>query len=185
MSYRTFNGIDISIMKYLAGNDKHASAEKNKQYYIASANKTMTRLELARARIRNAFLSEKDNKFLIDKILYGLNWLDMLKNNIKDAKDDIEFSKAVSYTEWHAVKLIPSAAEGYAISLIMKDKLNDRNNTSHAKLLEDAKYHNHKAKIIFTELLNLKENSNFKLAEKQRIKAYKELISVNEILKRL
>lgn len=181
-------GIEISVRDYLAGKDVNSSGkifEKNKQYYIASANKTMTRLELAQARIRNAFLSEKDSKFLIDKILYGLNWLDVLKNNIKDAKDDIEFSKAVSYKEWHAVKLIPSAAEGYAICLIMEDKLKVRNNKSHVKLLEDAESDSQEAKIIFTELLNLKENSNFKLAEKQRIKGYRKLISVEETLKKI
>jgi hypothetical protein len=52
MSYRTMNGIDTSyIMSYLEGNDQNSSTEilkKNREYYIASANKTISRLELAK-----------------------------------------------------------------------------------------------------------------------------------------
>jgi hypothetical protein len=52
MSYRTMNGIDTSIiMSYLEGTNKNSSTEifkKNREYYIASANKTISRLELTK-----------------------------------------------------------------------------------------------------------------------------------------
>ena len=52
MSYRTMNGIKTTkIMDYLEGYDDDSSRKylnKNKDYYIASANKTISRLELAK-----------------------------------------------------------------------------------------------------------------------------------------
>ena len=49
MSYRTMNGIKTTkIMDYLEGYDDDSSMEileKNKDYYIASANKTISRLD--------------------------------------------------------------------------------------------------------------------------------------------
>ena len=58
MSYRTMNGIDVRyIMEYLEGTDENSSKEilkKNREYYIASANKTISRLELAKKRVEYA-----------------------------------------------------------------------------------------------------------------------------------
>jgi hypothetical protein len=50
MSYRTMNGIDTrKIMSYLEDRNKKSSEEifhKNRDYHIASADKTIVRLEL-------------------------------------------------------------------------------------------------------------------------------------------
>jgi hypothetical protein len=188
MSYRTMKGIDASIMEHLVGNDEKSSAEifeKNQSYYIASADKIMARLELTGTRINHTKLPEEDVKFLCDKVSHGLKWLETLKKNIKQAKNDCEFSNAISYKKWHAVKLIPSAAEGYAISIAMEGDLKHEDIIANVKQLKDAKSHVHKAKDIFSELLNLKENSDFKLAEERRIKAYKELNLIQELLRTL
>lgn len=186
MSYRTMKGIDASILKYLAGYDEGPSREifeKNKEYYMASADKTMARLELAGTRIKHANLPEEDIKFPCDKVSHGLKWLETLKKKIKQTKNDSEFSHAISYKRWHSVKLIPSAAEGYTISIVMEANLKQEDIIANVKLLKYAKSHVQKAKGIFSELLNLKENSNFKLAEELRIKAYEELNLVQELLK--
>ena len=63
MSYRTMNGIKTTkIMDYLEGFDDDSSMEileKNKDYYIASANKTISRLDLAKKRVEYARLEKK------------------------------------------------------------------------------------------------------------------------------
>jgi len=188
MSYRTMREIDTSpLLKYLEGQGERASQEileKNKEYYIASAHKIMARLELAQIRVKYADLDEEDLKILDDRISHGLKWLEILKNSIKKAKDNAEFLRAVPYKKWHAVKLIPSAAEGYAINASLKRDIKRASVKSFAaKKLENTKVPNERAGKIFLHLLNLKEHSDFKSAEKARIKAYNETNMALKILK--
>lgn len=185
MSYRTMKGIDTRIMDYLAGHDAKSRAEifeKDKEYYIASADKIMARFELAKIRIENMEISKKKGQVLDERLSYGLKWLNSLKNNIEMANDKAEFQKAVSYKKWHAIKLIPSAAEGYAIATIMERNLKEFNNIYEVTKLNEADFYNKKVKEIFLNLLNLKEDSDFKLAEKRRIEAYRELNNVSKLL---
>ncbi len=192
ISYRTMKGIDTHpLRKYLEGRDEQASQEileKNKEYYIASAHKIITRLELAQIRVKNADLDEKEEQMLDERLSHGLEWLKILEKNIKLAKDRAEFLQAVPYKKWHAVKLMPSAAEGYAINAsIIRDieqagikssniKFSKSSNikSSDIKKLKEAEIHSKKAGKIFLNLLNLKESSDFKAAEKARIEAYNE-----------
>jgi hypothetical protein len=76
------------------------------------------------------------------------------------------------------LSLIPSVAEGYTITASIEKKLNQINKNSiktNLNKLKNANFHNNKAKEIFFELLNLEENSDFILAEKQLIKGYEEI----------
>lgn len=176
------------IMEYLAGHDKKSSAEifnKNKDYYMASANKIIARLELAKMRILYMDIPEKDRDMLAEKLHNGFKWLNNLNKIIKNANEIITFQKAVSYKKWHAVKLIPSSAEGYAITASLEGNLK-HNNVDSAKtdgnMLKNAIFHNNKAKEIFLELLNLNEDSDFKTAEKRLINAYEELNLASDLL---
>jgi hypothetical protein len=190
MSYRTMKGIDTSLLTtYLEGHDKRSSAailEKNKKYFIASANKTKARLELANLRIMFIENHYDKDQLTIDKINHGLNWLKILKIKIKNTTKNHELETMIPYKKWHAVKLISSAAEGYAISNSIKRDIMELSNQD-LKLrnsqLENAVTHLNHAKKIFINLLNLDENSNFNVAEKSRIKAYEELKIAQSILK--
>lgn len=191
MSYRTMKGIETSsITKYLEGYNKKSSSEifeKNKEYYIASANKIIARLELTKIRVKNANLSKENNHKLMDKLSNGFKWLATLKKNIKKAKNNSEFQRAISYKKWHSVKLIPSGVEGYIITISIerdinriRDKLPESIDRKNLKIAETS---NENAKMIFLKLLDLDVNSNFKAAEKSRIKAYNETIEAWNILK--
>ncbi|MDD3985318.1 MAG: hypothetical protein PHY59_05420 [Methanobacterium sp.] len=72
MSYRTMKGINFKkIEKYLIGNDNNSSTEileKNKDYYIASANKTIARIELAKKRSEYGLNNDKHLKLVNLKI---------------------------------------------------------------------------------------------------------------------
>ncbi|MGO9387678.1 MAG: hypothetical protein ACLPWD_06490 [Methanobacterium sp.] len=185
ISYRIIKGFNTSIMKYLSGHDEKSSFEilqKNKLYFIASANKIIARFELAKIRIENIEIEEKDSRVLNIKLNNGVEWLKNLIQNIKGESDVHKFPKEVPYKEWHAIKLIPSAAEGYAITASIKKKLNQINKNDVNKL-KTVNSHNNKAKEIFFELLNLEENSDFKLAEKQLIKGYEEIKLNQKILR--
>jgi hypothetical protein len=71
MSYRTMNGIDNShIMKYLEGTNENSSTEifkKNREYYIASANKTISKLELTKKRVEYSHLKKILEKWSVIK----------------------------------------------------------------------------------------------------------------------
>ncbi len=189
ISYRIVKGFNTSIMKYISGHDEKSSFEilqKNKLYFIASANKIIARVELAKIRIENIEIEEKDSRMLNIKLNNGVEWLKNLIQNIKDESDAHKFPKGVPYKEWHAIKLIPSAAEGYAITASIQKKLNQINKNSiktDVNKLKIVNFHNNKAKEIFFELLNLEENSDFRLAEKQLIKGYEEIKLNQKILK--
>jgi len=193
MSYRTMKGIEASsIMKYIEDHDEKSSTEifeKNKEYYIASANKTIARLELAKIRAKCAKLSKEDNDMLMDRLSHGLNWLDSLKKNIKGTENNSEFQKTISYKKWHSVKLIPSGVEGYIITTSIerdinkiRDKLPESIDRENLKTAETC---NENAKMIFLMLLDLNVDSDFKAAEKSRIKAYNKTVNAWNIIKYL
>jgi len=190
MSYRTMKGIDTSLFKfYLEGQDRRSSAailKKNKKYYMASANKTKARLELANIRIMYIEKHHNENQLAIDKINHGLSWLKILKNEINNTDNNHELETVIPYRKWHAVKLIPSVAEGYAISNSIKrniKQLKDKDPKLPNSQLEKAITHIRHAKKIFINLLNLNEKSNFISAEKSRVKAYEEIQKAQSILK--
>ena len=190
MSYQTIEGIKTSLLtNYLEGHDKKSSSailEKNKNYYIASANKTKARLELAKVRIRNVENYYDKDQLGIDRINHGLNWLRILKIKIKNTNNNHELETVIPYKKWHSIKLIPSASEGYAITnSIQRDvkQLRNKDSNLHNSNLNNAITHISHAKKIFFNLLNLNENSNFIAAEKSRIKAYEEIQIAQSILK--
>jgi hypothetical protein len=180
MSYRTMNGNAVkNLMKYLEGSDESSSKEileKNKDYYIASANKTIARLELAKKRVEYAQIEENGAE-IYDRISTAIKWLNELKDKITSVTNRSELLEPNQYKKWHAVKLIPSAAEGIAISLLIDREIaciNDKSESSDKILVESARTHNKKAKSNFIMLLNLSDQSNFKEAERLRIEGYSE-----------
>ncbi len=180
MSYQIMKGFKTNeIMKYLSGHDVQSSwmiLEKNKEYYIASANKIIARFELAKVRIENINIKEKDSQLVNLKLNNGLKWLNNLIKNIKNANNFNKFLEKVPYKQWHAVKLIPSAAEGYAITVSIELKINQLNQfNANVMKLNNINSHNKTTKEIFLALLNLDEKSDFNIAEKQRIKGYEEI----------
>jgi len=181
MSYRTMNGNNVkNLMEYLKGSDENSSKEifkKNKDYYIASANKTIARLKLAKKRVLYAKIEENCTEKIYDKISTSINWLNELKDKITSMTYRSELLKSNQYKKWHAVKLIPSAAEGVAISSLISREIadiNDKGESSNRELLESARIHNKKAKSNFIKILNLSEQSNFKEAERLRTEGYDE-----------
>ena len=191
MSYRTMNGIKTTkIMDYLEGYDDDSSMEileKNKDYYIASANKTISRLDLAKKRVEHARLEKKTELKICEKISRALYWLEELKECIINIKNNSKFLEVNQYKKWHAVKLIPSAAEGIIITSLIKGQLDNfvKNYNESNRILVSARQHIEKAEVIFHDLLNLNEYSDFKEAEKLRIKGYNEAIIADEKLKNL
>ncbi len=70
---------------------------------MASANKIIARLELAKIRIENIDIEEKDSRMLIMKLNNGIKWLKNLIQNIKNVTDTHKFPKEVPYKKWHAI----------------------------------------------------------------------------------
>jgi hypothetical protein len=195
MTYQTLEGARTSALNpYLEGQDNPSQwviFKRNQDYYIASVEKTIARLELAKTRVKCTGISGKQYLMLMEKISNGLNWLKALKNKIKSTDSNQDLQSLISYKKWHAVKLIPSAAEGCAIVNAIKIKINQLNNIqtnlTYKKQLEGAISHNKLAGDIFSYLLNLDETSDFSNAEKRRLKGFKEIgtaqILVNSIPK--
>jgi hypothetical protein len=193
MTYQTLEGARTSALNpYLEGQDNQSQwviFKRNQDYYIASADKTIARLKLAKTRVKCTEISGKQYLMLMDKISKGLNWLKALKNEIKSTDSNQDLQAVISYKKWHAVKLIPSAAEGYAIANAINIKINQlniiQNNLTYKKQLEDAISHNKLAEDIFSYLLNLEETSDFSNAEKRRVEGFEEIgtaqILVNSI----
>jgi hypothetical protein len=189
MSYRTMKGINFNqIEKYLDGKDNISSTEilkKNKNYYIASANKTIARIKLAKKRSEYG-LNNNDHVRLINlKISASLRWLDKLKKDIKKSDTNSEFLNVKQYKKWHAVKLLPSAIEGIIITSKIKYKLlniDSGYSGSSKQNIEEAKKYIENAEIKFLRLLNLNENSDFKQAESIRILAYNESVIADKKL---
>lgn len=189
MSYRTMKGINFNqIGKYLDGNDDISSAEileRNKSYYIASANKTIARINLAKKRAEYG-LNNNDHVRIINlKISASLKWLEKLKKDIKKSYTTSEFLNAKQYKKWHAVKLLPSAVEGIIItSTIKSNLLNIDSNYSESdkQNIVNSKKQIETTEIKFLKLLNLNESSDFKEAERIRISAYNESVLVDKML---
>jgi hypothetical protein len=192
MTYRTMNGIDTThIMKYLEGTNKNSSTEifnKNRDYYIASANKTISRLELTKKRIEYGHMNNNFREIVCNKISNAIIWLDELKEYINRVSKSSDLLKSKQYKKWHAVKLIPSAAEGIIITSTINRKiveLDKPQSDLDKKLLRSASTHNKKAESIFKYLLNLTDRSDFKEAEMLRIEGYRECVIVDKKINKL
>jgi hypothetical protein len=189
MSYRTMRGIDISqISEYFEGSDEDTSMqllEKDKDYYIASANKTISRLFLAKKRIEFGVIPEKNTKMIDKKISISIHWLEKLKKDINNVQSYSEFLDVQKYKKWHAIKLVPSAAEGILLTSIIKLKIKELSSLTHSTILKEINLINNSAEKIFLDLLNLNENSDFDEAEILRIKAYNKAIFADKKLKNL
>jgi hypothetical protein len=184
MSYRTLPEIETSLItQYLDSNDNESTIfEKNKKYYLASADKTIARLELAKIRVQNSDMHSDECQLVLDKINNGLHLIECLKNQIKTKNHSEELQKATAYKMWHAVKLIPSSAEGYAIlSSLEKTMLNSKGHESKNKL-KTVEIHLKDVKKIFSNLLNLDESSDFAKAEKYHLKAYEKMGLIQKML---
>jgi len=191
MSYRTMKGINFKqIEKYLIGNDIISSSEileKNKNYYIASANKTIARIELAKKRSEYDLSNNKHANIINLKISNSLKWLEQLKKHIK-TKTNPGFLDIQQYKKWHAVKLLPSAIEGILITNTIKYKflnIKPHYNTHDKKNIKDIKKYIESAETKFLQLLELNENSDYKKAEKLRLIAYNEAIIADRKLESL
>ncbi len=179
MTYRTLPGIETTLItQYLDRHDKkplYIVSEKNKKYYMASADKTIARLELAKIRVENSDISWDEYQVVMERISHGLDCMERIKNRVKNVASNGELHKLTPYKLWHAVKLIPSAAEGYAVTASIENALfRDKRPESNPDL-EKIKTHLDNAKTIFSHLLNLDESTDFTAAEKSRLKAYKEI----------
>jgi hypothetical protein len=184
MSYRTMNGIDFKeISDYLEGSDPKSSLEilnKNMEYYIASANKTIARLELSKKRVENGNILPETLNIILGKVSNAINWLEKVKEDIGNVNYGSELIKNYQYKKWHAIKLLPSAAEGIMIIYMIEKQLYKID--SNEKLVENISPHLEKAKTIFLELLDLGVLSDFKKAEKSRIEGYNEIVIANSKL---
>jgi len=186
MTYRTLPGIETTLItQYLDHHDRKtisAVSEKNKKYYMASADKTIARLELAKIRVENSDISSDECQVVMGRISHGLDCMECIKNRVKNVASNEELHKITPYKLWHAVKLIPSAAEGYAVTasienVIFRAKIPESNPD-----LEKIRTHLDNAKTIFLHLLNLDENSDFASAENSRLKAYKDIEIVQNLV---
>jgi hypothetical protein len=155
MSYRTMGGIDFrEISKYLEGSNQKNSLEilnKNKEYYIASANKTIARLELSKERVKNVNILPETSDIISDNIFSALEWLEKLKKDINNVNNESELLKRDQYKKWHAVKLLPSAVEGLMIMTIIEKQLCkiDSNESISKNLFENISYHLEKQRPFF------------------------------------
>ena len=79
MSYRTMNGIDTrKIMSYLEDRNKKSSEEifhKNRDYHIASADKTIARLELTKTKVEYGHLNKNSRELVCNIISNAIIWL--------------------------------------------------------------------------------------------------------------
>lgn len=193
MVYDTGEGPEDSaggIMGYLSGHDNVTSLkqlEKEKSYYMASADKTASRIELAKARIQEAWISDDDHKMLDDRLNAGLAWTKDLKERMGRASNRSEFDKAVDYKVWHAVKMLPTAAEGYAITAAIRNHIEwIRGNMSGIDrgLLDEAESHNSHARSAFLQLLYLDDRADFHAAEKARTEAFNDAREAHGLMKK-
>lgn len=191
MKKKVMEKIDTTMLEgYLKGRGELASAEimeKKKDYYLTSADKTLSRLELAKIRLKHSDLSESEVELLTEKISQGLDWLKVLKTDINKFKDDSEFDSAVYYNKWYLLKLLPAAVEGYFITKSVQSKISritgNISASSHRMQLRSAEKHNEKAKTVFHDLINLNENSDLENSQNLCIKAYSEVSTAQDILK--
>jgi hypothetical protein len=176
MVYQTNEEVESAgLMSYFSEQGGAVSPkilEQEKAYYIASADKTAARLELAKARITEANIPEDDRRMFMGRLDTGVKWTDSLKQRIRGAPDKATFDAVVSqsYKKWHAVKLLPSAAEGYAIVDAIEAHIDLEQNDAG---LRDAKDLIERSRAIFLQLLYLEENADFTVAEQSRLEAFR------------
>ncbi len=188
MVYQTNEGIDQTpdgIMGYLAGHDPQASADilaKQKAYYVASADKTKARLELARATIREADIPESERKLIESRLNEGITWVENAKKQIDRSNDEVSFKKAINYKAWHAVKMLPTAAEGYAVTCAIETQI-ALIQTYGTVIPGEAESLNRQAKSAFIHLMSLTENSDFTAAEKLRLEAFDMAQKAHELVR--
>lgn len=149
---------------------------------MVSADKTIARLELAETRVKNSNISYNECQIVMGRISHGLNCMKCIKSRINQVTSNEELHTITPYKIWHAVKLIPQAAEGYAILASIESVIftSDRPESDHVKF-KKVKFHVENVKKIFLFLLNLDESSDFQAAENSRLKAYEEIKMLQEI----
>jgi hypothetical protein len=187
MVHWTNEGVDISpggIMRYINGRgeaDIEDILEKEKAYYAASIDKTLSRLKLARSRIDTADLTKEERSMLHGRLDAGVDWLNMNKKAFLSATNRASFEKEIDLKMWHAVKMLPTASEGYSIACAIEkgiDKTPDRKGKAEAIRLDS------RAKSMFLRLLNLDGRTDFVAAEKDRIEAFSRLSRADDWLKK-
>jgi hypothetical protein len=173
MSYRTLSKLEtILINQYLDNKNPSKIFEKNKIYYLTSADKTIARLKLAKIRVDNSDMSHGRRQKVLYRINHGLDSMEYIKERVKNSTDNRELLFETPYKLWHKVKLIPSAAEGCAILSSLENTISSQIPKNQNK---DVNIDLKNTKKIFSYLLNLDESSDFELAEKCLFQAYKEL----------
>ncbi len=188
MAYLADESEESSLMNYFYGHDGVVPSEildKEKEYYFASADKTAARLGLARTRIIKAVIPEDDHRMLVARLDSGLEWLERLKQRLSDAPDKPAFNAIASrsYKTWHAVKMIPAAAEGYAITDGIQDHIDWMKKRSPGDVhLNNLEKLNNQAQAKFLSLLNLDERADFEYAEQERREAYRMAAEVNKLV---
>ncbi|MCD1293920.1 hypothetical protein CUJ83_02770 [Methanocella sp. CWC-04] len=196
MSYDAMKAVDMSgLMEYLAGSDRVSARdvlEKYKQYYISSADKTRARLELAKSRVKAASISEEEKRWLIRKLEEGTGWLKELGSKIASAKGEAGFNKVTTgiFDKWHLIKLLPSSAEGCALTASMRSdikriRMNSGLTSEKAVYLSEAGDHNIRAYNLFRTIMRLDVRSDLWEAEEMRLEAYKEASAALEKLKKI
>lgn len=188
MVHWTNEGVDISpggIMRYIAGDseaDSGAILEKEKAYYAACVDKTLSRLELAKVRIDTADLTAEERSMLYGRLNAGVGWLQANKKAFESAKDRSSFEKVIDIKTWHAVKMLPTASEGYSIACAIEKRIEKMPDSADKK---EAVTVNGQAKSTFLRLLNLDGSADFVAAEKDRIEAFGRLSRADDWLKKV
>lgn len=194
MIHQTMKGVEgrDDLMNYVGGpRGEHSRdvLEKDKEYYLASADKTYARLELARSRVDASCISAEDKAMLNGHIDRGEAWVSDLKSGIRSSEGSKGFSASVSevYDAWHIVKMIPQAAEGYAITKSIQGRAEDiraqpQLAPEQAAMLDRAETLNERAMSGFLEILNLDTGSDLKKAESLRVESYNQASEAHTLI---
>ena len=97
-------------------------SEKTKITTLQVQIKLLQGLKLAKKRVEHAHIEDNCAELVYDKISSTIKWLNRLKDNIISVTNKSELLELHQYKKWHAVKLIPSAAEGIIISSLIIEK---------------------------------------------------------------
>ncbi len=114
-----------------------------------------------------------------------MEWLEHLKQRLRDAPDKPAFNAIALRSDktWNAVKIIPAAAEGYAITDGIQDHIDWMKKRSPGDVhLNNLEKLNNQAQAKFLSLLNLDERADFETAEHDRREAYRMAAEVNKLV---